>query len=878
MREEPDMSPNCCKDTRREAVRRFRGRTGLDYVEVSSDQRTLYAYFLGKLPPEFRGDGPALVDHLRIEGGERITGIRILDVDPKIGDDPELDDWLEIRLDRYGDHAPYALHLVDVADTDPLYASATFSFKVGCPSDLDCAPQAACIETPPPEPAIHYLARDYASFRRLIQDRLAAIAPRWDERHAPDLGVAISEVLAYVGDHLAYYQDAVATEAYLDTARQRISVRRHARLVDYRLHEGCNARAWVAIETDQDIQFAPREIAFLAGIDPQLPLPTVLGPRAFASVAPVDLSRLQHETFEPRGGDTLRWYAAHSRIEFYDWGRDDCCLPRGATSVTLRDAWVGDGDARALQLQPGDVLIFREVRGARTGLEADADPERCWAVRLTGVHRGEDSLFPLLPAPSHHDEEAPSTPEIDAKTAAASASQRAYRQQRAQEPPTPRSTPLLHVEWDAADALPFPLCLSALGPAPDCARIRGISIAHGNVVEVDHGRRQDDVPLGTVPADGGTSECLCEGQPGQIEPQPAKIRWRLAHAPLTHREPPPPSPPPASRSLEQDPRRALPALRLRDSSGGLWTPVPDLLDSGADDRHVVVETDNDGIAHLRFGDGELGRRPDPGATFTADYRIGSGLAGNVGPGAINRLRLLDRELDGLGLRVFNPMAARGGRDPESLAEARMYAPGAYRRERLRAVTADDYAEFAQRDPRVQRAACELVWTGSWYEADVALDPLGRVPATEPLLGEVETALHAVRRMGHDLHVEPARYVAIDLGLEVCALPGYERGAVKAALLERFGRRRMRDGSLGYFHPDRLSFGEPLRMSAIVAEAMAVPGVECVRVTRLQRTFLPPNRELEDGLLALARYEIARLDNDPNHPEHGSFAIEVRGGR
>ena len=67
----------------------------------------------------------------------------------------------------------------------------------------------------------------------------------------PDIGVALVEVLAYVGDYLSYYQDAVATEAYLDTARQRISVRRHARLVDYRMHEGCNARAWVTVESGQ---------------------------------------------------------------------------------------------------------------------------------------------------------------------------------------------------------------------------------------------------------------------------------------------------------------------------------------------------------------------------------------------------------------------------------------------------------------------------------------------------------------------------------------------------------------------------------------------------------------------------------------------------
>src|SRR3712207_7620689 len=47
------------------------------------------------------------------------------------------------------------------------------------------------------------------------------------------------ELLAYTGDYLSYYQDAVATEAYLETARRRISVRRHVRLIDYPMHEGC---------------------------------------------------------------------------------------------------------------------------------------------------------------------------------------------------------------------------------------------------------------------------------------------------------------------------------------------------------------------------------------------------------------------------------------------------------------------------------------------------------------------------------------------------------------------------------------------------------------------------------------------------------------
>ena len=77
-------------------------------------------------------------------------------------------------------------------------------------------------------------------------DRLAVTLPAWTERHAPDIWITLVELLAYIGDDLSYYQDAVATEAYLKTARRRVSVRRHARLVDYRLHDGCNARAWVA--------------------------------------------------------------------------------------------------------------------------------------------------------------------------------------------------------------------------------------------------------------------------------------------------------------------------------------------------------------------------------------------------------------------------------------------------------------------------------------------------------------------------------------------------------------------------------------------------------------------------------------------------------
>src|SRR5205807_7945756 len=123
-----------------------------------------------------------------------------------------------------------------------------FSFKINCPDDFDCLHERVCPPEVPDEPELDYLAKDYNSFRRLMLDRMSVLAPGWQERNPADLGITLVELLAYVGDHLSYHQDAVATEAYLSTAHQRVSVRRHARLLDYRMHDGCNARTWVFVE------------------------------------------------------------------------------------------------------------------------------------------------------------------------------------------------------------------------------------------------------------------------------------------------------------------------------------------------------------------------------------------------------------------------------------------------------------------------------------------------------------------------------------------------------------------------------------------------------------------------------------------------------
>lgn len=816
------MSTCCNHENRRDAVRALEGWNGIDYVEVAPDQRSLLVYFLGKLPPELQTNQPGIEQYIAVEGGERIRDIRAMDVDPIVADDPEKDDYLFVELDRAGDFSTYTLRLQGIERVDPRYESAQFSFKIDCPSDLDCATPCGCAPEAPVDPELNYLAKDYASFRQLILDRMALNVPGWTERHVPDLGVALVEALAYEGDLLSYYQDAVATEAYLNTARQRISVRRHARLIDYRLHEGCNARAFVAIESDVALELKPSQVSFLTGLNRAVDPRTIL---TWDDLREVPATAYEaFEAFAP-----IQINPAHNEIHFHSWGNRECCLEKGATSAALIDT--------GLTLAAGDWLIVEEVRGPKTGIAGDADPLHRHVVRLTSVTKAQDPVVQNDGKPLDY----------------------------------------LWVEWSSEDALPFPVCVSAIGAAPGCHFIEHVSVARGNVVLVDHGRTTGPEDLGSVPEATTEAECICEGRTGEVQRIPGRFAPHLSKGPMTFRQALA-GEESATQVSRQDPRQALPQIRLASEPSADWQPRYDLIASSATDAHYVGEMDNDGVLHLRFGDGELGRKPAAGMAFQAHYRVGNGVRGNVGAESISLLVLNGLRLSGANVRVRNPLAAMGGVDAEPMTEARLYAPHAFRKWIERAIVAEDYDVICERNPKVQQASTELVWTGSWYEADVAVDPVGRARPQAELLTEIETHLEPYRRIGHDLHIEPAVYVPIDLAIEVCAKPGYQAAHVRAMLLDVFSSRVLPGGKKGFFHPDRRTFGESLYLSELVAAAHAVAGVECATVAKLQRLFEPANQELEQGLLPLGSHEIAELDGHPNRPEHGRLEIAVHGGR
>ena len=165
--------------------------------------------------------------------------------------------FLEVEVAEPGDFSIYRL-TIDSPRIDRFFNGVEFSFKQGCPSNLDCKLRQA--ECPPPDLVdfpVDYLARDFTSLRSALLDFAAQRYPNWAEVIEADGGVMLAEVMAALGDEFSYIQDRFAREAYLETATQRRSLRWHTTLVDYPIHDGLSATTLLAIEASGGGTFVP---------------------------------------------------------------------------------------------------------------------------------------------------------------------------------------------------------------------------------------------------------------------------------------------------------------------------------------------------------------------------------------------------------------------------------------------------------------------------------------------------------------------------------------------------------------------------------------------------------------------------------------------
>lgn len=718
--------------------------------------------------------------------------------------------WLTLTVAPIGDYSTYRLGLcfpMPPADSviDPVFSELPFKFRPHCFS-IACSPPERGTTGPAPV-AIDYLARDYDSFRHLLMGAMAQRVPGWRPTSEADLDQTLIDLFSAAADELADYQDRIMNEAYLATARKRVSLARHARLMDDHIHQGSQAGTWVALALDDSRQgtLAAGEVTVRTGAEEPDPADQV-----FVSRAPVRV----HD-----------WLNA---LSIHDWGGIRAVLQSGATSVDLRVEGGLRSVAETLRdlIRDGQVrhLLIQEHLNPATGLPAGRDPAKRQLLELRSGDGAEVVYDPV------------------------------------------ELIWMLRVHWLERDALRRDYCILAkCSGEPD--PVRDITLLHGNLVEVYHGRLMDEA----FAAPG--SAALGAG----LRAWEATARWgtvcRLAAAPLAYRQTAPGGEV-APRTTLQDPDAPDqgPCVRVELADGRLerWTEQPDLIHSGPADRHYRVETDEAGLSLLRFGNGDNGRALPPAAIVRCRFQVGEPLAGNLG--ADRLVRLVDAIGTPLaGGRVWNPFAVTDGRAPEPSDGIRRRVPEAYCRRQLRAVTLADYRRRAEEVAGVSRAAATYAWTGSWRTLRVTIDPAGTTVLTPVLRAQVAEHLEVVRLLGEDLEIRAPRFVPLAIWVVLCVRSGYDFYDVHDALGQVFTAGWRRDGQPGFFHPDRWTFGQGLYASQVLGAVQAVAGVEHVVSIRLSR--FGATGPGTDAVADLAPDEVLLVRNDPDHREQGFIHFE-----
>jgi hypothetical protein len=808
---------------------------GIDFVEIANQAQTLLrVHFLNAVMVTLSAS-----QRPTITGGETIPTVTVLPIPLTAWGWDEGHLTLTLSVEAPGDFSTYTLTIF-ASGLDPFFDWIPFSFKAGCPSDLDCAtvtpPCPPLVGDPPP---IEYLAKDFLSFRQALLDFSTLRYPAWQERSEADFGVMFLETLSAVADDLSYTQDRIATEATLLTATQRRSVIRHARLIDYEATPPVSASTWLRFEVAEGVSQIPHRITATAPAPDGTPVTFETGAGLRDLSTPPPARHLWNRS-------------ANVPIRGYWFDDSEQCLEAGATSMWVAGSGWG--------FQPGQMLLI-ETQGENPGdppirqivhLLAEADPGG------PPVKETCDDIFTLPVSTS-------GPPYLTCQAS----------------PPGATEAPaaVTRIAWQASDALTI-------------ARDLSQTVVIGNITNATQGRTATEVFLIGPPPEGEA-----QPPPSAIErpgPQPLvslgvcgtppAIRMHtLANAPLAW------LPQPAL-----DPSGLpMPEIVLTETTGsGVWNWVRNLLLAEQFDQsftidpaaYAAIATNSDQSVQfdyasdegdtIRFGDSVFGANPDDGMAFSVTYRFGTGAAGNVAADAVSQL---DASALGKFFAVDNPLPAAGGTDAQTLQSVRRLAPQAFRYNLPRAVLIADYATAAQTLPWVKRAGAQARWTGSWLTTFTTPEPVASEQVAIDQRTQLINLLNRYRMAGTESYVPDPVFVSIDLIVELCAQPNAFAAQVKQAVTTALSPTGP-GAAIAFFAVSRFVFGQPLQRSALEATIQAIPGVAgvtCIEYRLRDKTldFLPMG-----DIVMVGPNQIIRCDNDPSRPNNGALAVVVEGGR
>lgn len=268
-----------------------------------------------------------------------------------------------------------------------------------------------------------------------------------------------------------------------------------------------------------------------------------------------------------------------------------------------------------------------------------------------------------------------------------------------------------------------------------------------------------------------------------------------------------------------------------------WTRVADFFGSKAHEQHYVL---NRTSGEVRFGDGVNGAIPVGNVNNTAanvvarEYRTGGGRRGNV---AATTLKSLLTSVEGVDENsILNLLASTGGRDEETLDEAKKRAPRALK-SKCRAVTNEDFEQLAMQSSNVKRAKALPLHHPGFPGVSVpgvvtvVIVPDSDEPNPMPSEGTLRTVcayLNQRRLLTTELYVVAPTYQKVEIEAEVVAKNTADLAEVKEAIDRAL---------LAYFHPlkggeDGLGwpFGGNIFFSRVYQRVFSIGGVE--RIARL----------------------------------------------
>jgi baseplate J-like protein len=204
--------------------------------------------------------------------------------------------------------------------------------------------------------------------------------------------------------------------------------------------------------------------------------------------------------------------------------------------------------------------------------------------------------------------------------------------------------------------------------------------------------------------------------------------------------------------------------------GFVWVEVDNFLASGPADLHFVVTVDQNDRATIRTGNGVNGVIPS--SSVAVGYKTGGGVAGNVEPGAINRVQgaFTDSSGNPVTLSATNPQKAQGGIDRQSIAQIQTLAPMSLRAN-TRSVSKEDFEIHALDVAGVARALMATSNEDPGIEENSGIlyvVPTGGGVATDTLRAAVLTSVTVTypSTLTFRVSVQAAAYLAIDVWLRV----------------------------------------------------------------------------------------------------------------